>query len=275
MTRKIHFFLFLIIISLIASCQFLNNTKEFKKTTEEFAEALISEDYDKCIDLFALEHELAQSFNEDTLRNGLPDFRKLIVDNFGSDLEYSLMSAAKTYSTVEGNATPPNTTNVQVQFSNQKEFGVLKVLFDDTSKKILNLNAENKLYEIPNMIYFWLFGLITIWIPIFNIYVINQIRKSNLKRKWLKYIGVLFFNLPTISYSAMSGLSFKLLNFQFMLGFSFGYMGYLSAIWAFGIPLGGMYWLWKIKTKKENEEVVLNDFSDDNILDDFGKREGE
>lgn len=275
MTFKIQSFLLIIIISLIASCQFLNNAKEFTKTTQEFTEALIAEDYDKCINLFALEHEIAQSLNVDTLRNGLPGFRQVIIDNFGEDLEYSLMAAEKTFSTIEGNSTPPKTTSVQVQFSNQVEFGVLKVLFDDTSKKILNINAENLKLKIPNMFPFWFFGFITIWIPIFNIYVINKIRKSKLKRKWLKYLGVLIFNVPTFTYSAINGLSFKLIYFQFMFGFSFGYMGYLNSMWAFGIPLGGMYWLWKIKTKKENKEFASNEFPDDNILDDFGKSEEE
>ena len=31
-------------------------------------------------------------------------------------------------------------------------------------------------------------------------------------------------------------------------------MGYMNSMWAFGIPLGGIYWLWKIKNKKEEDE---------------------
>ena len=259
----------ILIISIftVTGCEFIGNTFEYKKTTEEFSEALINEDYDTCVDLFALDHEMAQNTNIDTMRAGLPKFRAMIINNFGENLEYTLMSSEKKFSTVEGESTPPNTTRVLVQIENPEEFGVLKVLFDDTSKKILNLNALDVKEEIPNMFPFWLFGLLAICIPIFNIYVINQIRKSNLKRKWLKYLAVLFFNVPAITYSAVSGLGFKLLNFQILLGISFSYMGYLNSMWAFGIPLGGIYWLWKLKTKKE--ESQLPEITNDEILDNF------
>lgn len=268
MYQNIQFFILIIIIATISSCEFVNNTFQYKETTKEFTEALINENYDKCIDLFAMEHEMAQNLNVDTLKAGLVNFRKMITENFGEKLEYSLMNSEKTFSTIEGNSTPQNTTRVQIQYTNQEEFGVLKVLFDDSSKKILNINPLNVKEKIPNMLPFWLFGILAICIPIFNIYVINQIRKSNLKRKWLKYLAIFFFNVPAITYSAIGGLGFKLLNFQILLGISFGYMGYLNSMWTFGIPLGGIYWLWKIKNKKE--EIMVDEISDDNILDNFG-----
>ena len=259
--------LLIIIISILTlpSCEFISNTFEYRKTTEEFTNALIKENYDKCVDLFAMEHEMAQNVNVDTMKAGLPVFRERIVDNFGEKLEYTLMSAEKKFSTIEGESTAPNTTNVLVQIENQEDFGILKLLFDDTSKKILNINTLNVREKIPNMLPFWLFGFLAICIPIFNIYVINQIRKSNLKRKWLKYLAVLFFNVPALTYSAVGGLSFKLLNFQILLGISFSYMGYMNSIWSFGIPLGGLFWLWKLRNrsdekeqngKNENDEII-------------------
>jgi len=41
-----------------------------------------------------------------------------------------------------------------------------------------------------------------------------------------------------------------------LFGISFSYMGYLSSVWTFGIPLGGLYWLWKLK-KKSNDEIIM------------------
>lgn len=266
MNRNNQLLILIIPILLLTSCEFISRTFEYRKTTEEFTEALLKEDYDKCVDLFAMEHEMAQNVNVDTMKAGLPNFRELIINNFGEELEYTLMSAEKKFSTVEGESTAPNTTNVLVQIENKEEFGVLKLLFDDTSKKILNLNTLNVKEKIPSMLPFWLFGLLAICIPIFNIYVINQIRKSNLKRKWLKYLAVLFFNVPAITYSAISGLGFKLLNFQILLGISFGYMGYMNSMWAFGIPLGGIYWLWKLRNRNEEVEE-RNEIANDEILD--------
>jgi len=104
------------------------------------------------------------------------------------------------------------------------------------------------------MIIFWLFGILPLSILLFNIYAIREIKKSTLSKKWLKYLAILFFNVPTITYSAVEGLSYKLLDFQFFFGISFSFMGFLGSVWTFGIPLGGIYWLWKLKQHKINEE---------------------
>lgn len=250
----------------MTSCEFISNSFEYRKTTEEFTEALIKEDYDKCVDLFALEHEMAQNINVDTLKAGLPKIRESITNNFGEHLEYTLMSIEKKFSTIEGESTPSNTTDIFVQIENKEEFGVLKLLFDDSSQKIMNLNILNGKEKIPNMLPFWLFGIVAICIPVFNIYVIRLIRKSNLKRKWLKYLAVLFFNVPAITYSAFSGIGIKFLSFQIMLGISFSYMGYMNSIWAFGIPLGAIYWIWKLKIVDKNEMQQI-EIEDDEILD--------
>jgi len=253
MNRNGQLIILIIPILLLTSCEFISNTFKYRKTTEEFTEALIKEDYDKCIDLFAIEHEMAQSINVDSMKAGLPKFRELITNNFGEQLEYTLMSSEKKFSTLEGESTPPNATDVLVQIKNKEEYGVLKLLFDDSSKKIMNLNMLNAKENIPNMLPFWLFGILVICIPIFNIYVIRQIKKSKLQRKWLKYLAVLFFNVPAITYSAISGIGLKLLNFQIMLGISFSYMGYINSMWTFGIPLGAIYWLWKLKNFNEKD----------------------
>ncbi|UZD24188.1 hypothetical protein PBT90_12415 [Algoriphagus halophytocola] len=252
MKRTLLLFLTLTILS---GCEFISNTFDYKDKTEEFVEALLQENYDRCVELFAMGHEMARNTNPDSLKAGLGNFRNLVVDNFGSELDYSLMKSEKTWSTIEENNTPPNTTVVLVQFSNETHFGVFKVLFDDQTKKILNINTLDVKEQIPNMTLFWLFGLIVICVPIFNIYVIRLIKKSDLKKKWLKYIALVFFNVPAITYSAVGGFSFSLLSFQILLGMSFNYMGYLNSAWTLGIPLGGLYWLWKIKTRKPNEDV--------------------
>lgn len=201
-------------LTILSGCEFISNTFEYKDKTEEFVEALLQENYDRCVELFAMEHEMARNTNPDSLKAGLGNFRNLVVDNFGSELDYSLMKSEKSWSTVEENNTPPNTTVVLVQFSNETNFGVFKVLFDDQTKKILNINTLDVNEPIPNMTLFWLFGLIVICVPIFNIYVIRLIKKSTLKKKWLKYIAVVVFNVPAITYSAVGGFSFSLLSFN-------------------------------------------------------------
>lgn len=250
MTRIQQIVLTTLIVSVLAGCDFISDTFNYKDNTKEFVETLIKEDYNKCVDLMAMNREMAKNVNIDTLKMGLANFRKIIVDNWGAKLKYSFMKSEKKFSTDEADNTPPNTTVVFVEFDNQKDFGVLQVLFDDKSKKILNIKTLDVKAPIPTMTYFWLFGLLAICIPIFNIYVIRQIKRSDLNKKWLKYIAVIFLNVPAITYAAVNGLSFKLLSFQILLGISFGYMGFLDSFWTFGIPLGGLYWFRKLKQRK-------------------------
>jgi hypothetical protein len=176
---------------------------------------------------------------------------EVLVNNFGSDLNYSFMKAEKTFSTNDAESTPSNTTTAEIEFSNDKEFGVLKVLFDDTSGKILKINALDVKQPIPSMTFFWFFGLIAIVVPIFNIYVIKQVKRSQRSKKWLKYLAIVVFNVPAITYTAIGGLSVQPLNFQILLGISFSYMGYLNSAWTFGLPLGGLYWFWRLRKEQK------------------------
>ena len=251
--------LLILIVSLFTSCDFINNAFTYKDTTEGFVEALIDEDYEKGLTFMATEHDGFKNTNLDTLKVGLANLRQIIVKNFGTELDYRFITANKTLSTVEGESTAPNTTKAQIEFSNDKEFGVFEIIFDDNSNKIYNIQTLDIKEPIPNMMIFWLFGIFAICVPIFNIWIIRKIRKSGLKKKWLKYMAVIFLNVPAITYNAVNGLSFSLLSFQILLGISFSYMGYLSSAWAFGIPLGGIYWLWKLNKPKVNTELVENE----------------
>jgi len=122
---------------------------------------------------------------------------------------------------------------------------------------VLDTSIPTKTYFLPTITLFWqfwqfrLFGLFVICVPIFNIYVIRQIKRSNLKKKWLKYIAVIFLNVPAITYAIVNGLSLQLLKNQILLGVGFGYEGYINYYLAFGIPLGGLYWFWKLRQKNK------------------------
>ena len=253
MTKTKQLILTFICILLLASCQFINNTIQYKDTTKSFIEALIKEDYNQCISLLAIDHNVAKNINRDTLKMGLSNFRQIIVNNWGTDLEFSFMKSEKKMSTIEAENTPKNATLVLYEFYNKKDVGAFQVLFDDKSKKIITIKTLDIKIPKPKMYTFWLFGIVPICVLLFNIYVIRQIKKSTLPKKWLKYLAVLFFNVPTISYTTISGLSFTLFSFQIFFGISFSYMGYLGSVWTFGIPLGGIYWIWKLKQRREAE----------------------
>lgn len=259
MKRPGQIVLFILTASFLTGCAFIKNAFTYKDKTEALVEAILKEDYDGAVGQLAMDHEMARNADVEALKKGFADFREVLVSNFGTELRFSFMKAEKTFSTNETENTPPNTTSAEIEFSNDKEFGVLKVLFDDTSGKILKINALDVKQPIPSMTFFWLFGLIAIVVPIFNIYVIRQVKRSQRKRKWLKYLAIVIFNVPAITYTAIGGLSVQPLNFQILLGISFSYMGYLNSAWTFGLPLGGLYWFWRLRQKEkvvETRQVV-------------------
>lgn len=244
-----------VMVLLLSGCNLVINTLEYKSTAKEFAETLINEDYDKSIDYMALEKVTDKTISTDKMKLGLSKFRELVVSHFGTELEYSFVKSEKKYSTIEGESTPPNSTLVFIELSNDEEIGILKYLFDDTSGKIVSIHLQDTKYPKPKMLIFWLFGLLAIGVLVLNIMAIRKIKKSSLSKKWRKYLAVIFLNAPSISYAAVSGVSISLLNFQFLLGISFSYMGYIGAVWTIGIPLGGLYWLIKLhKIKNEESE---------------------
>jgi hypothetical protein len=143
----------------------------------------------------------------------------------------------------------PNRTTIQLQISNDKELGVVEAMFDDKTGKLMTINplGLHESIPIPDMSSFWFFGLIAICIPIFNIYMLRRVYHSDMVNKWQKYLAILFINIPAIGYAPVQGIFFRLFANQFFLGFYFVKMGYPGSTWVFGIPLGALYILWKLK----------------------------
>jgi len=260
MKRGRQIFLLIIILSIVTSCDFIRNSFTYKDKTCELVETMIKEDYTKSVNCFALKHTLFKNTNIEILKKRLTGLRGVIVQNFGTELTFILMKSEKRISTVKILDIPPNTTEAYIQFTNGKEFGVFKVLFDDVSQKILNIEILDVKDPIPNMVTFWIIGFLMLLIPTFNIYIIILIRNSDFKKKWLKYLAILSLNAPAILYNAIGGFSISLLKIQLLLGISFSYMGYAHSYWAIGIPLGGIYWFWKLQLKdKMKGKAIIDD----------------
>lgn len=244
--------LLLFLLLLLSGCSFLSDSLTYKDKTKAFVEALLQRDYKSCMAQMALESEQGQDVDVASLESGLEQFRTLIERNFGNNLHYRFVESEKKRSTVAGQGTPPNTTLAYIEFYNKDELGMFQVLFDDHSKKIINIQTLEVKAPVPDMGLFWLMGLLPLTVLTLNIYVLRGLKKSRLQRKWLKYLAVILLNVPTISYAAVGGFSFKLLYFQFLLGISFTLQGQLGSAWAFSIPLGGLYWLWRLRHYKKD-----------------------
>jgi hypothetical protein len=250
MTKKLYLFLIIFSVIFISCCGLFNNTATYEKTTRNFIETLLRDDYINAVQYFNIENETSD--NIDTLIIEMTYLKKILKENFGENLDFSFVKSQKGSLDFSENA-----TTVFIEFSNKDNIGMFEVIFDDISGKILNIRILNVYEKIPSMIYFWLFGLIALCVPAFNIFVILKIKKSDLEKKWIKYFIIALLNFPTIIFNAVHGFSISWLSFQFLLGISFSFTGYLGSSWAIGIPLGGIYWLWKLK-KHERMEKLLN-----------------
>lgn len=244
--------LLLFLSFVFSGCDLLTHLRTASGKTKAFVEFTLNEDYEQaraCL--------LADSvrLSDDSVKLILGNFRQLIINNFGKQLDFAITSVEKKYSTNEEENTPPNTTRCLVQFKNETDFGVFNVLFDDVTGKIVNINLLNIKRPIPSMLYFWLFGLVTLGVLGFNIYVIRLIKKSDLKRKWLKYLAVVMLNFPAITYTAMDGVAFSY-SIQLLFGVSCSFMGYLNSSWTVGLPVGAFFMFWKIKDESKPDEYL-------------------
>jgi hypothetical protein len=249
----------ILFVILLGGCSFIGNVFKYKDTTREFCEALIHEDYNKCTSLMDLQGVNSQYV--DTIKKSLRLVHESIVQNFGDKLDYSFETAQKTFST-NSTGTAPGQTVFRMQISNKKKFGEVQVIFNDKSQKIFNFNVLDVKAKIPDMTLFWLFGILPLCVLAFNIYMIVLVKRSNVKRKWLKYLAIILLNVPTIGYNAVSGIFFKMLSIQFLFGVTFAYTGYLNSVWALGIPVGSLFVLFMLKMgyyKTKGEEATKQD----------------
>ncbi|MBB1151378.1 hypothetical protein H4K35_14925 [Myroides sp. NP-2] len=241
----------LLAISIITSCSFTKNAKTYESTTESFIEALKQEDFDTCLSLMQMENGKGQRLNPDTLRVEFTQFKRMLNAHFGEKpYEYEVVKWEKTLSTNPEESTPTNATRAFVEFNNGDELGVFQLLFDDTTNKVLDIRALDIKVNKPDLLLFWLLGLIPLAVVLFNIYIIREIKRSNLQKKWLKYLAVILLNVPTFTYTAAGNATFHLLSFQFLFGAGFSGQGIIESAWSVGLPLGGLYWLWMLKRWK-------------------------
>ena len=233
----------IIILSTLSGCTFIGNTFIYKAETKEFIQDLLQADYNKCTTLFDM-----SANNPDTIKKQLPVFREGIIKAFDENLDYTFVSAEKTVTNyVFSPGKNSETTEVFMQISNDKIFGLIKVVYNDQTHKIIDIRVSDKTLRVPDMWPFWLFGIIALCVPAFNIYMIIKVRRSNIKTKWPKYMAIIFLNIPSFGFNLLSGFFFKLFGLQLLFGISLSMMGYSSSSWEIGIPIGSLIVLYRLQ----------------------------
>jgi hypothetical protein len=234
---------------LFSGCDYYRDNFQYSSIAKEYMDNAMHQRYDKCLALTESGSGHISKARLDTLKTGIDFFRNDIVKDFGENLDYSFLQVVKGRTSTMADI--PNTTTVMLQFSNDKSLGVVQVLFSTKTDKILNIRSLGVNQPIPDMSTFWLFGVVAICIPIFNIYMLVRVKRSNMTKKWIKYLAIIFLNFPAIGYAQIAGFFIKFDTLrQAVLGFGFIKMGYPGSLFLLGIPLGALYIFWQLKTGK-------------------------
>jgi hypothetical protein len=258
-----------IIFSLLTfSCGTVEQLKEYQTSTEGFVTALMSRDYDKTVTYFDIENpEFSSQLNRDTLKAAMPNLREILSKNFGDNIKVKFTAANKTFTTSKTETKSlPNSINAKATFEGDTYFGYLSFILNEKNGKILNVNVDNFKEPKPKLTNVYLFAIFGFLVIFFNVYILIQVSKSNIVEKWKRIAAVLLLNVPTFGYNAVSGFFFKLINFQFLLGASFGFGDYGSTYCAIGMPIGALIVWWKMK----NDRYLLEESkipTDDRLID--------
>lgn len=123
---------------------------------------------------------------------------------------YLLSSEIKT----KGEATANQIATVEI--CNDKDFVDIQLHFNLDTGKVTGVYVSD-IYKVPSKTRYWISFAIGFIICIFVIYTIVRIKKSNMKKKWIKYLFVVFFNFPTLIITPIN-THLKILKFQ-LFGF--------------------------------------------------------
>lgn len=247
MRTAISFFTVTMFCLLLSSCGFIASVSDMSEKTEQFAESIMQRQYEITIGLMDIDPATLSPALHDTLVAQMVMLHNKIANSFGEQLEYKLIDGERTFGKDKTVSTAPNTTRVYMQMSNGESFGMVTAVFNNDTKKVITFNLLDIKSPVPNMGIFWLFAILGILIPVFNIYVIIKVYKSDMSKKWLRYLAIVILNVPTISYYAVSGFKFTFLNFQILLGYSFNTGGYLSSFVSVGLPIGSLIIWWMLR----------------------------
>lgn len=259
----------LVLIVFTNGCSFLNSSSEGYDNAISQINAIVSGDFDEAISYFDI--DLSDTTQINQLKRGIPNIQRAIIENFGTDYDLSFSKSDKSYkySSADGSSVEP--LKIKIQIKNDTHFGIIEATINEQNNKIGYINLLNYKEEIPSYLLLYVAGLIAIGVAALNVLAIRRIRKSNLKKKWLRIIGVLMFNVPAITLTALGHLSIDI-SFQIMLGIGFSATGIDETLVTFGIPIGSILTL--IMVKKDEQKRIIDDKLNEQI-DHSAKFNGE
>ncbi|UZR97589.1 hypothetical protein [Chondrinema litorale] len=243
------FLSFLTLIIFATGCSFLTSTSEGYENVESQVNAIAIGDFDKAITYFDI--DLSDTTQVNHLKSEIPKIQKVITENFGTEFDLSFSKSDKSYKFSTNEEASVEPLKIKVQIKDDKHFGIIEATINEQNNKVQYINLLNYKEKIPSYLLIYIAAVIALCVAMLNVIAINRIRKSSLKKKWLKMLGVIIFNVPAITITALGHFSLNL-SFQVLFGIGFSATGIDETLVTFGIPIGSIVTLIKVKKREQN-----------------------
>lgn len=241
--RRILLLLFIISFS---SCNFFESYFSAKKKSLEFVDALLADDFAKCVEL--MPWELYPRMSKDTMQMQFREFKKEMDATFGRNLKPTFLKAVtdKNYT----GATPIIHELGVVQLANDTCYGNFEIRFDNQTGKVDNIEQLFK-KTVPDKFNFYFFVFLSFIVLSINVFAIWKVAKSNLIGKWKWILAILLLNFPALVYSISKGLfigwkSILLCGVDYTV-FDLDDLGV-----KIGLPIGAIWVFYKLYYKKSS-----------------------
>lgn len=215
-----------------------NNIEEL---SSNFVHSLVNGNSDAALGL------IDPNLHQDSASAMLDALRYRLMNNFGKEISVKTLGSEQVVLLLGSNkllSQSPRRSYVQIE--DGYKFSVIQVVFNDANK-IVSFGMLREIYPKPKTQRMWMIGIPILLIVLgFNIFVMYKVYKSDVRRKWLKFLMILLLNLPSIGYSAINGVFFKIIYIN-LLGVSFSYSSYWSTYLVISFPIGAIIVYWKLK----------------------------
>ncbi len=245
-----------ILIALIVLAGLTSCNSFHKKESVEYVKNLAKGNYGQTIAV------TDTSFNDMTNQDSILKFTQNIGDYinflFGKEPEITFLSSEKKL-TISNNNSAANNEVVQLEIANETTYAIIIMNYNPSTGKVKGIQIGQTQQIIP-MTKYWVSLAIGLLVIAFIIYTIVKIKRSDTKKKWLKYILTILINCPTMVISAQT-MTLQLFKIQ-LFGFGFTFFGHQYNV-NVAFPLAAiviLYMLTKEKNKnrgaQKEEEVV-------------------
>ena len=251
----------LVLLFLIAFC-IVGCSSFNKEKSIQIAKYIVEGDYEKVME--ESDDLVFQQMSRYTFTIGLQSMHDLIQTGLGSEVEYTFIQSEKKYRIQKGKE--PNIEDNHdvtiIMLSNGNKSTMLTLFYNRETGKPYYFHVDD--VRECDMTRFWILSSLGLLVIAFIIYTIVRVKKSDMKKKWVKYILAVVVNIPLFLVTS-SGV--KLSLGLSIMGVGFEYLG-PDSYTKIAFPLGSiivLYLLRKHNKKKETETVETTENSQNEI----------